>query len=531
MEEDVILNISQSVDRYMALSGQNSTSNKAVYLIRGKEIWNQIRKILGINSSKWQTVDKTQLPYRVKLPVCADLFINVAAVNKCNELVPLEPWNGMNAVAAEEPEVCTCETDQSCLTSYSIETEEVIINDEPYEKVTTEIICDGNIRREIQQPVLNINKFTQYVFDVSMIIYDNSETQYADGKVPEDVNFHIDDPALSDIHYYNGIYSNAGGSFWGNASIGNMFRAQFINSDVGVSGYSNRGINEIGGFAANSANAYTSWRTQLENHVVAQLAYGGVMATAVVTHVNQTVLANGVQNNATLTVKVLNSAPDLDFIMLNANSDNEWDFTAGDAVTGWHYDNITLTDPVHKHDSTITDGEEGEVTTVTINEFVCALDVKPCGCIEVSQENFIKIDKHCHCKENIRKARECCQNYFKQPRNVGYITRSDTGYFRYTESERTIYLYGDIPAQVLVNYRTTGEGEDEELMPNYCLMCFFAGMDWLNSKYSKYMNRLEKNDWERQYNKAKAELERELPRNKMNIDTFNKNSINIFAKW
>lgn len=81
---------------------------------------------------------------------------------------------------------------------------------------------------------------------------------------------------ISDTHYYHGIYTADGQSRWANRSIGDMFRCQFMYNDTGLSGLSNRGINEIGGFGATTSEAFNYWKGQFAEHCRYELQQRGV---------------------------------------------------------------------------------------------------------------------------------------------------------------------------------------------------------------------------------------------------------------
>lgn len=543
-----IITLKEAVERYMAVSGRNSSSYRAQYLIRAVEIWKDIRNnVLKLPSAKWCRVDKTKLPYSVKLPSCASMFLSVGSDNNCDEYENYEQQDNMQITAYEETTDPVCDCDNSiaeCVVATESTEEEIIIDSLPYTKtVETKISSNGDVCVKTIQPVQRFDSvgnplFTEqktFDFQLKMFVLLSSATPdlYKDAAVPSDIYFHYD-AVDSDIHYFNGIYTS-GVSMWDNSGIGDMFRAQFWHEDVGVSGYSNRGINEIGGNQADSQAAYDNWRSELEKHVYFELfdKKAIVVNSVEATHVSTVTTATEITHTVNLKITVPASSPDLDTIMLNSNSDNEWDFVGGTLVagSGWQFSNITLTTAPHQIDS-VKDvlPPVASVDMIETNVITCNLQVKECSCVEVSQEN-LEIIRSCCCEETYIKCKDLCDDYFKQPTKEGSLTKSAKGYFKYDEATRTIYLAGNVPSQVLVLYQTTGEAEGDEVMPNYALMTFFKGMNYINDMFSTSKNRFEKDDSERAYDGAKVELELSLPRNKFDINSWGNSPIEIFMKW
>lgn len=190
----------------------------------------------------------------------------------------------------------------------------------------------------------------KYTYDIWMQIISNTASTafYNDSAASNDFYFNN----ISDIHYYNGIYSNSGQSKWNNIGIGDMFRAQFADTDKGLTGYSNRGINEIGGHTASSDEAYQHWKIQMEQHTLYELNSMGISA-------NVNIVDSITQSNSYGIIKyvklnVESSDLELDFIMLNSlaplysNSNvPEFDKYQGQ-VTNWVYSDLLKTDSVHK---------------------------------------------------------------------------------------------------------------------------------------------------------------------------------------
>lgn len=331
--------ISDALEKYMALSGNNSASLKMQYMVRALEIWKEIRNdILKTTSHKWVQVDKSSLPYKIELPKCASLFLNITIKNKCDEYVPLSKWQNMPTTPyVDVTKKCTCNNDlKNCIESNETITENIVLYGTSYTKKTkTKVYSNGDV-------------------------YIETSTPYE--KLDED------------------------------------------GSD--------------------------------KNHIVEM---------------------------------------------------------------------------------------------IDEKKLICKLSIKECGCIEVSQENLKTIESCC-CQETINQCNKICNDYFTQPNDI-YLSQNDGGYFSYSEPNRHVYLYGSIPSQVIVNFQTTGESEEDELIPNYAFMAFVKGMDWINSRYSKTMNRLEKRQYEEEYASEKSKLELKLPRNKINIYSFNNPTKEFFAKW
>jgi hypothetical protein len=271
------LNISQVVDRYMALTGSTSPAHRFQYLLRAKEIWRDIRNnVLRATTSKWVKVDKSKKPYRATIPKEADMFLSVGAKNNCGDFVVfgvnknIAPFDDYEKLDDNEQEntPCDCEEKGECICLYEKKVELEEIQGQEYEKTTEITICKDSLSIKKTIPTLTITPIQIITFPVNMLIYDmegNQETiVYSDAFISDDLIFHQflfdENFANSKIHYINGIYSTSGVSYWSNTSIKCMFRVTFEKNDVGVSNHSNRGINEINGFLASTPEAYEAWR-------------------------------------------------------------------------------------------------------------------------------------------------------------------------------------------------------------------------------------------------------------------------------
>lgn len=331
------LTVSEALEKYMVLSGNFSASAKLQYMVRALEIWKDVRNnVLKTTSHKWVQVNKSVLPYRVELPKCASMFLNVTIKNDCGEYVALDSWSNMVSTPyVDVTEKCSCDNElKSCIESTEVVTETIVINATNYTKTTTTKV--------------------------------------------------------------------------------------YANGDVYV-------------------------------------------------------------------------------------------------------------ETITPHEKLDEDGDFISVQMITDKKFICKLQTKECGCIELSQENLQEIER-CFCIEVLDKCKQVCNQKFTQP-NDEYLGQNSNGYFSYSEPDRNVYLYGAIPNQVMVNFKSKGDSEEDELIPDYAFMTFSKGMDWINSRYSKLMNRLEKNDYERDYKSAKSELELSLPRNKFISSNFGNPTKDYFPKW
>lgn len=185
---------------------------------------------------------------------------------------------------------------------------------------------------------------------------------------------------------------------------------------------------------------------------------------------------------------------------------------------------VKVIEPIPNYDS---QGTFINVTPDVVSEkLICKLKTKECGCIEVSQENLNKICDN-FCKETAVKCNEICNKKFNQP-DSNLIVESNNGYYKLDVG--FVYLYGNIPAQVLINYKTNGEAEEEELIPDFASIAFFKGLDYWNNLYATTVDRFQKKQSKIDFDTAKEELESSLPRNKMFTHEFN-NLTNAISKW
>jgi len=520
------LTITEAVERYMAVAGVDSAMARTQYLVRGKEIWRDIRNnVLRTPSVSWVSVDKTKLPYRVQLPKCADYFIGVGFINSCEEFKMYTQRNNMFSTEEQDPSpACSCPNVSECTKTCGIETEAVDGGD----KITKTTICaNGDIIKEVTQPFLKMPQRVQYEFDVVMqiVIGGPDITLYDDNAASSTT---IGDDTRADVHYYVGMYKSDNTPLWGNTSIGTQFRSIFTINDVGVSGFSNGGVNEIGGFNANTQQAYDQWKAKLVLHTKNKLFLSGVPCDVSIEENGVVVNANAKFRYAKLKILAAQDA-DIAKLMLLSNTDKEFNFSQGDTIGGWLYSSIKApynTNVLHQYLSTETTIDEYEV--VTQKEFLCKLDTKECGCIELSQKSLAVISDCC--PDDIVEVCNSCYNSFDQPDQDDQILNKG-GYFKYVEPERQVFLYGDVPAKVAVIYRTNGEAEADEVIPYFCINCFIMGMDYMNSRYSKTMDRFQKKQFQGEYNTAKTELERFLPRNILNIEEWGEQTIMTIFKW
>lgn len=406
----------------MAVSGNNSSSFQSIYLIRGIEVWREIRdEILKTPAHKWIRVDKSKRPYRVELPKCAQMFLSVGALNFCDEFKPFGKYNNMISTDYEEVEACSCDDEiKACIETNETTTEEVVI----------ETGCSQTV-------VLSGSPGT-----------------------PVDIEIVFDTPSGTVTKLMNNIPVGWSYSF-GTATLTKPCYDDYV-------------VISARYVPSNTSLTFTQERKFF------------VTATK------------------TVTTKVVSS---------------------GDVYT----ETITPVIRLDEEGVVILDGDRNPIIDmVTTKSLVCKLDVKPCGCIEVSQKNLGVISS-CDLCEVVKVAcGEICQNYFEQPNEDSLVSNS-AGYYKHEDGSRMIYLYGDIPSQVLVNFKTNGEVEEN--MPIFCLSTFFSGMESMNAMYSKTMNRFEKAQAKQNHWQEKRKLELSLPRNMLSASQWDKAKIGYFVKW
>lgn len=161
--------------------------------------------------------------------------------------------------------------------------------------------------------------------------------------------------------------------------------------------------------------------------------------------------------------------------------------------------------------------------------YLCKLDINPCGCVSVSQQN-LEVVTQCCAEDTISRCTSICNKYFKQPTDKG-LTYNESGYMKFDMRLKRVYLYGDIPDAVLVSFQTSGTLPEEEMLPSFVLTCFNIGMDYYNTHYSKTKDRFEKRTAKQDWNIAKNKLRGELPRNQIDVSTFHENTHDLFYKF
>lgn len=177
MENKNYLTVSDALDKYMALSGNTSSSLKMQYIIRAMYIWKDIRNnVLKTTSHKLLNVDKSVLPFRVKLPDCASLFLNVTIKNNCDEYVPLSNWQGIQINPYDNSEVkCSCNSElKNCIESSEKTTETITIQGSPYTKtIKTKVYSNGDIYIETSTPHEKLDANGDNVLDEDRIVIEN----------------------------------------------------------------------------------------------------------------------------------------------------------------------------------------------------------------------------------------------------------------------------------------------------------------------------------------------------------------------
>lgn len=183
-----------------------------------------------------------------------------------------------------------------------------------------------------------------------------------------------------------------------------------------------------------------------------------------------------------------------------------------------------ITEPISQLDA---EGNFIKVNMVDSNELICKLSVKDCGCVEVSQSN-LEVLKTCCSSVTINGFSLFC-NAPVEKYNP-FSIENEYGHFKYDDNN-TVYLEGkNFPDQVLINYTSNGDGEEDEVIPDYAMKCFFDGMHEMNSRFSSGIDRFEKRSRVEAYKISQDELEMSLPRNKINIVDW-LNATNKITKW
>jgi len=169
---------------------------------------------------------------------------------------------------------------------------------------------------------------------------------------------------------------------------------------------------------------------------------------------------------------------------------------------------------------------KGDVTMETYKELICSLSVKDCGCVEVSEDNMNKISSCCS-PITINGINILCQKSYTS--YTPLKENNPNGHYNYDNSN-VVYVSGVKQDQVLVNYKTTGDAEDDEVIPDYALMAFFDGMKSINNSYSNSVDRFQKRESKLQYNISKNDLRDLLERNKINVNDWMNSSSNL-KRW
>lgn len=529
------MNLTEAVEYYLGVAGiEESDGIKKAMLLRAKVVWYDIRNnILRIPKSFWVPVEKRIKPYRAIVPKCLDKFYTIGAKNKCDEFVPFSVDESMLTEDYKETK-CNC-SPLDCLQTETT-TKELItftsddytpIPETEYYKTTIHKVCGKDAKVITETPYISYSGKYQVQFELGMWILENTKTTYSDSKTQFDTpNIHNNQE--SDIHYFNGMYSESGGSYWGNSGISDMFRCQFIQNDIGVSNHSNFGVNEIAGHQASTSQAYTSWNNNLIQFIKKQLENKDYRVY------NISFAANGITTGVDYIIKRTLVTMEIDFvpsyILMNDLSTYEWNLELGTPYAGWDASKITQKDNIHKFGIIHPYIIDAEILFDKKCEVICEdLETKECGCTKISESNLQAISENCT-GDLVSKCTKICNDYFRQPK-TGYVSFSESGYFKFDQGKGIVFLAGDIPDSVLISGQTASDTEEEEEIPAYCLEAFIMGMDYFNSRYSPTLTPVEKRQRSVDYIQAKLKLEMEVPRNKILISTWDNQTINFTHKW
>lgn len=498
---DNVLTVSEAVEKYMALSGKVNPANRGQYLLRGVEIWKDIRdNIFKTTTHKWVRVDKSKSPYRIELPKCASMFLSVGAINKCNEYVAFGQHNNMHVVEHEDVSKCSCDDEiKACIETDSTETENLLIEGTPYTKtIQTKVCSNGDIVETTITPVANYRCAPAYMYYVGFVDYFDDTTGIY--KKTSSLSCSEKNSSSNSKIIINSFVVN--GTEYVPSPVENEKGNSIEDTLALYNGLNIPGVT----FRFVSADNYANY----DEPYVSTTRYANVGWIVMVAPVSKTYTISGkfyddISTSANTVVTISNQlATEPEF------------FDTSDCGFAWDS---------KCHFGVVFDGVE----MVTSTKLICKLDTKPCGCLEVSQANFGTIES-CMCEKVVEKCRQICscQNDFQQP-SEDSLTQNDAGYYKYNERDRVVYLYGDVPSQVLVNFKSNGE--EDEYMPEYAFFTFVSGMEHINAMFSKTMNRFEKEQASQAYWAEKRKLEENLPRNKMLASQWDNNPIGIFVKW
>lgn len=120
-----------------------------------------------------------------------------------------------------------------------------------------------------------------------------------------------------------------------------------------------------------------------------------------------------------------------------------------------------------------------EIVTQTLQNKICALKVRPCGCVENTPENIKMINECCGCYLSpYSRMRKMCCNQFQENINdngFGEVKMSDCGTKIYFIPPKNCHPNARNPTHLLLNWQSNGEKIGEEVqMPDYAYDAFTA---------------------------------------------------------
>ncbi len=147
------------------------------------------------------------------------------------------------------------------------------------------------------------------------------------------------------------------------------------------------------------------------------------------------------------------------------------------------------------------------IVTETTQRKLCAVTVKPCGCVETTPENEAILLEHCGCQFNhcCKRGRRHCEQFLENINNNrrGEIKISECGtriYFKPSHDTHNINLTN--PEYLLVNWQSNGEIVGQQVqVPEYAYDALCAGIYYRVTKRNGKYNLSERLEAERMWEK------------------------------
>lgn len=145
-----------------------------------------------------------------------------------------------------------------------------------------------------------------------------------------------------------------------------------------------------------------------------------------------------------------------------------------------------------------SESSEFTITTVKSEKHLCSLSVKPCGCLEQTDENKQMVSTYCGYLSLPCQSQVCSVDFIYAKARPGKIKIDDT----------RIYVKDPAATEFVLSYQTNGDCSGEELLiPEYAAETLMFGVDYRTKMFAPNLTSLEKREARTAWKASVAELD------------------------